>query len=940
MLNFSGTTKRRNVNLRSSKRASKNDLIENARLERERRAKEKRARDAAILIQKYIRSWQTKKCLFRNINLEGLKDSSYGLLLAFSPTLFHFISVDNVKLLIENCQVNTSTIYWKLNQLLGIVPEYGVDIGILNVLLDKLNSTSFDVHSIRSVGEGEDNESVIKHRVKKLVDSRLAIIRCTKEELEMDFIRALLKVVPRDLKVMDRETPYWSSLLTIELDSVATRQNLELFLKAVLERIDPAIIRFEEVPPMDTIYYLIYLLSGTSGDASNRLCEIIALQIDRDPLFKFEEKHEFFRYVENLYSYKVAGTLCEYFRTKSVAKASRYANALLRRAPSSRNSEVILLGLVADFIAMNLLIGECVEKGTNDGQEFILLVDCLDMYLSYVSDSVLLGPKSSFATNAVIKFCKIARLKVIDFLLLPTSDYDKHQLHRLLSLLQKLQIRNSRTPFLEKEDGSNFWLIDNATVLRCDITSLVIAFDEFYRNEMDELMDSENNLNDPRMIDKTQWEKIVKAKFFTKKLSNSNWGSLASRKFDVLLRAPFLLPFNDRVSYFEKLIQQDRERLQSRLEGSPMMRFTNFYFPNARRRSATISRENVLEDAFAAYNPIGEAFKEQLAVTFVNEFGPEAGIDGGGITKEFLTSVSDQGFNNDKYGIFKTNDRYELYPSEEAVTQQQLQYLHFLGKVLGRCLYEKVLIDVHFADFFLHKLLNASKNMVCSFDNLSSYDKELHDNLNKLFVMSKEELLQLDLRMEIVDDSTKNLVQLVPNGSKVPVTDTNVRQYAMAIASYKMNSKLYRPTLYFQMGLSVIIPSHWIEMFSSTELSNLIAGEARDIDLADLKSNVSYGDYLDTDPTIRYLWEILAEFSPEERCKFIKFTTSVPRAPLLGFQMLNPKFGIRNAGSDATRLPTASTCVNLLKLPDYQNKELLRQKLLYALNSESRFDLS
>jgi ubiquitin-protein ligase E3 C len=33
-----------------------------------------------------------------------------------------------------------------------------------------------------------------------------------------------------------------------------------------------------------------------------------------------------------------------------------------------------------------------------------------------------------------------------------------------------------------------------------------------------------------------------------------------------------------------------------------------------------------------------------------------------------------------------------------------------------------------------------------------------------------------------------------------------------------------------------------------------------------------------------------------------------------GFKELNPKFALRDAGLDAARLPTASTCVNLLKV--------------------------
>ena len=44
--------------------------------------------------------------------------------------------------------------------------------------------------------------------------------------------------------------------------------------------------------------------------------------------------------------------------------------------------------------------------------------------------------------------------------------------------------------------------------------------------------------------------------------------------------------------------------------------------------------------------------------------------------------------------------------------------------------------------------------------------------------------------------------------------------------------------------------------------------------------------------------------------RFLKYVTSTPRAPLLGFSQLNPVFSIRDAGSDEDRLPSTSTCVN------------------------------
>uniref|UniRef100_A0A1B0DFM4 RNA-directed DNA polymerase n=1 Tax=Phlebotomus papatasi TaxID=29031 RepID=A0A1B0DFM4_PHLPP len=54
---------------------------------------------------------------------------------------------------------------------------------------------------------------------------------------------------------------------------------------------------------------------------------------------------------------------------------------------------------------------------------------------------------------------------------------------------------------------------------------------------------------------------------------------------------------------------------------------------------------------------------------------------------------------------------------------------------------------------------------------------------------------------------------------------------------------------------------------------------------------------------------------------------------------LDPPFCIQDA-VNTERLPSASTCLNLLKLPPFQNEETLRIKLLYAIDSGSGFELS
>ena len=43
---------------------------------------------------------------------------------------------------------------------------------------------------------------------------------------------------------------------------------------------------------------------------------------------------------------------------------------------------------------------------------------------------------------------------------------------------------------------------------------------------------------------------------------------------------------------------------------------------------------------------------------------------------------------------------------------------------------------------------------------------------------------------------------------------------------------------------------------------------------------------------------------------------------------------------ESPRLPSAATCMNLLKLPKYDSEQMLKEKLLYAIRSNSGFELS
>lgn len=135
-------------------------------------------------------------------------------------------------------------------------------------------------------------------------------------------------------------------------------------------------------------------------------------------------------------------------------------------------------------------------------------------------------------------------------------------------------------------------------------------------------------------------------------------------------------------------------------------------------------------------------------------------------------------------------------------------------------------------------------------------------------------------------------------------------------------------------------------MFNQSELQTLVGGDTGEIDVADLRRNTVYsGSYVIGDdnqehPTIKLFWEVLQTMTNADRQKLLKFVTSTPRAPLLGFSHLNPRFSIRDSSADEERLPSTSTCANLLKLPRYTRLDTLREKLMYAINAGAGFDLS
>lgn len=179
-----------------------------------------------------------------------------------------------------------------------------------------------------------------------------------------------------------------------------------------------------------------------------------------------------------------------------------------------------------------------------------------------------------------------------------------------------------------------------------------------------------------------------------------------SPRLGVLNNIPFVIPFEQRVTIFRTFVQSDRHRLGLDL------------FPFGKpKHKAVIRREHISEDGFLHLSALGPRLKEPIEIRFIDQHGmEEAGIDGGGVFKEFLTNLTKEVFDTDK-GLWLVNQNQELYPNPHSYSKESLslEWYGFLGRVLGKALYEGILLDVEFADFFLNKWLG---KQVCRFRSL------------------------------------------------------------------------------------------------------------------------------------------------------------------------------------------------------------------------------
>ena len=266
----------------------------------------------------------------------------------------------------------------------------------------------------------------------------------------------------------------------------------------------------------------------------------------------------------------------------------------------------------------------------------------------------------------------------------------------------------------------------------------------------------------------------------------------------ILVNIPHTIPFTIRAKIFQHLVKMQKEE-----------------FPGW--HPISINRAFILENAYDKIFMNKVNLKRPLQIKFINEHGQaEEGIDGGGLFKEFITKLCDKIF-DPEYAFFRENEKdRKLMPNHLSKSfENYKQMFKFFGMMVGKSIFEGCLLKCTFTKTFLNRLAKKSNQL----DDLKEIDKQVYDNL--MYVKYYEgDIQDLCLYMSYTDSNFGNdhVVNLIPGGSEIPVTNENKMQYIRLFANYILNKKEGKQSKAFVEGMHDVIDPEMLLMFFPDEI--------------------------------------------------------------------------------------------------------------------------
>lgn len=245
---------------------------------------------------------------------------------------------------------------------------------------------------------------------------------------------------------------------------------------------------------------------------------------------------------------------------------------------------------------------------------------------------------------------------------------------------------------------------------------------------------------------------------------------LMSGTFSLLVKNPKVLEFDNKRNYFTRRLHS--RGTETRNPQPPLV--------------LSVRRDQVFLDSFRSLHfKSGEEIKYgKLSIRFAGE----EGVDAGGVTREWFQVLSRQMFNPD-YALFipVASDRTTFHPNKlSKVNDEHLHFFKFIGRIIGKALYEGRALDCHFSRAVYKRILGKT----VSIKDMETLDLDYYKSLIWMLENDITEIITETFSVETDDFGVTQIVELVENGRNIPVTEENKQEYVQLIVEYRLTGSV------------------------------------------------------------------------------------------------------------------------------------------------------
>jgi E3 ubiquitin-protein ligase HUWE1 len=257
---------------------------------------------------------------------------------------------------------------------------------------------------------------------------------------------------------------------------------------------------------------------------------------------------------------------------------------------------------------------------------------------------------------------------------------------------------------------------------------------------------------------------------------------LLNGTFDVLAKNSKVLEFDNKRNYFTR-------RMHTRT-GEDRIAHPSVQL--------NIRRDQIFMDSFKNlyYKSPSEIKYGKLNIRFAGE----EGVDAGGVTREWFAALSRQMFNPD-YALFNpvASDRTTFHPNPMSdINPEHLTFFKFVGRIIGKALYEGRVLDCHFSRAVYRRILGKP----VSLKDMETLDLDYYKSLCWLLENDITDVTFETFSVEVDRFGETETVDLIENGREVPVTEENKQEYVRLVVEHRLIKSVEEQLEHFLKGKS------------------------------------------------------------------------------------------------------------------------------------------